>query len=73
MASVESRRKAKASSLAEVEHASTSVSHAWRGVHGGLVVLSSKATDGLPVWSLKPGKDSLLVWALKPGMDGLMV
>ena len=46
MASVKQKRKAKASSLAEVGHASTSVSHAWRGVHGGLVVSSSQPSEG---------------------------
>jgi hypothetical protein len=61
MASVESKRKAKASSLAEVGHASTSVSHVRRGVHRDLVVSSSKPSEGLPVWSSKPGKDGLLV------------
>jgi hypothetical protein len=73
MASVESRRKVKASSLAEVRHASTLISHAWRVVHGGLVVSSSKPSEGLPIWFSKSGKDGLLVWDSKPGRDGLMV
>jgi hypothetical protein len=61
MVLVKLRRKADASSLAEVGHASTSVSHAWRSVH-----------EGLLVWSLNPWMDGLLVWASKPGVDGLV-
>ena len=60
--------EAKASSLAKTGHASTSISHAWRGVHrfGGFVLktigavfggLSSKPSDaGLQVWALKLGR-----------------
>jgi hypothetical protein len=36
------------------------------------VISSSKLSEGLRVWSSKPGKDGLLVWDSKLDRDGLM-